>query len=359
MNWEGIFTYFNGVVAKPNQVKVIVYEDVLSISDPHLPDPKEVFYRLNSCRYTVIREEIHVYLSQSGTEQLIIPINHPAGIALQQKISEGHPGWFRRTYQKRGWWLITVIVAFLFAILWLAFRGLPPLLVKLVPVKQEIVWGDQIFQAVIEESNIDSNGTELLRSFASEYSLSKKYPIQLTLVEDTIANAYAIPGGNIVVHSGLIAALNEPQELFALLSHEATHVNSRHSMQQMMGNLTTGYLLSMIGTNFSDLGSTLVNQAGMLQELSYSRKLEAEADWQGQELMVKNKISPEGMTQLMQSLQASHPNEEIGLSFLSTHPVTKDRIERSKEFSRDHKIIPNALSKQVQNAWEELKKRYP
>jgi predicted Zn-dependent protease len=241
----------------------------------------------------------------------------------------------------------------------LAFRGLPPLLVRLIPVKQEIIWGQQIYEAVMEDAVIDSAGTELLRKFASNYPLSNTYPVQLTLVKDTIANAFAVPGGNIVVHSGLIASLKNPEELYALLSHEATHVNRRHSLRQMLGNITGSYLLSMLGTNFGGLGNTLINQAGMLQSLSYSRQLEAEADWEGQELMVKNGTNPAGMTELMESLQAAHPDLNSNLSFLSTHPVSASRIKSSKEFSQKSKFIARTPNPVVMEAWNSLKKRYP
>ncbi|MCA6514949.1 MAG: M48 family metallopeptidase [Chitinophagaceae bacterium] len=359
MNWEGIFTYFNGSVAKPYEVKVVLYEDVISISDPNHPDAREIYYPLQSCSFKVLRNQAHVFLQKGNAEHLVIPIEDPVFLQLQSRIQEGHTGWFRKTYQKKGWVLMGLIVLVLFGLMLLAFRGLPPLLVRLIPVKQEIIWGQQIYEAVMEDAVIDSAGTELLRKFASNYPLSNTYPIQLTLVKDTIANAFAVPGGNIVVHSGLIASLKNPEELYALLSHEATHVNRRHSLRQMLGNLTGSYLLSMLGTNFGGLGNTLINQAGMLQSLSYSRQLETEADWEGQELMVKNGTNPEGMTELMESLQAAHPALNSNLSFLSTHPVSANRIKSSKEFSQKSKFIARAPNPVVREAWNSLKKRYP
>jgi Zn-dependent protease with chaperone function len=359
MIWEGIFTYFNGAIAKPYEVKVVLYDDVLSISDLNHPEAREIFYPLRECSFKVLRNQAHVFLQKGNAEHIVFPIEDPVFLQLQSRIQEGHTGWFRRTYQKRGWGLIGIIVLVLFGLFLLAFRGLPPLLVKLIPAKQEIVWGQQIYSAVMEDATIDSTGTELLRRFAANYPMSDTYPIELTLVKDTVANAFAIPGGHVVVHSGLIAALKEPEELYALLSHEATHVNRRHSLQQMLGNLTGSYLLSMIGSNFNGLGNTLINQAGMLQSLSYSRQLEAQADWDGQELMVKNGTNPAGMADLMESLQAAHPDENFQLSFLSTHPVSKDRIKKSREFTKKRKYIPKTPPASAVEAWKSLKTRYP
>jgi predicted Zn-dependent protease len=306
-----------------------------------------------------LRNQAHIFLQKGNAEHLVIPVDDPVFLQLQVRLQEGHAGWFRKTYQKKGWVLMGLIVLVFFGLMLLAFRGLPPLLVRLIPVKQEIIWGQQIYEAVMEDAVIDSAGTELLRKFASNYPLSNTYPVQLTLVKDTIANAFAVPGGNIVVHSGLIASLKNPEELYALLSHEATHVNRRHSLRQMLGNITGSYLLSMLGTNFGGLGNTLINQAGMLQSLSYSRQLEAEADWEGQELMVKNGTNPSGMTELMESLQAAHPDLNSNLSFLSTHPVSASRIKSSKEFSQKSKFIARTPNPVVMEAWNSLKKRYP
>ena len=359
MIWQGTFTYFNGVVAKPHEVQVTLYEDVLSIIDPHHPEAKEIFYPFRTCHYKIIHQQAYVYLNRGSTEYLILPLTHPVFQSLQAKLNEGHTGWFRRTYQRNTGWLVALFIIIGFSFLYLLFKGLPPLLVQLIPVKQEIQWGKQIFPNAIADSKIDSSGTILLKTFASDYAMSKDYPIELTLVDDTTANAFAVPGGNIVVYSGLIAALQQPEELYALLAHEATHVNKRHSLQQMLGSLTSAYLFSMIGSNYSGLGNTLIQQAGMLQTLQYSRQLEAEADWKGQEMMKENGIDPAGMTKLMESLQLAHPDHGIGLSFLSTHPITSDRIAQSKKFTQSNTVVNKAPKEACLTAWQQLKLRYP
>jgi predicted Zn-dependent protease len=159
-------------------------------------------------------------------------------------------------------------------------------------------------------------------------------------------NAFAMPGGHIVIYSGIICAMKHPDELFALLGHEATHVNQRHSLQMMLTNLTSSYLLSILTSDFNGLGSTLINNADLLRELGYSRKLEAEADWKGQEIMIQNKVNPAY-------------SDNGNWSFLRSHPVTQDRISESKKFSQQHVGSFNSLQAEQQTAWEALKKLYP
>jgi predicted Zn-dependent protease len=126
----------------------------------------------------------------------------------------------------------------------------------------------------------------------------------------------------------------------------------------MLTNLTSSYLLSILTSDFNGLGSTLIGNAELLRELGYSRKLEAEADWKGQEIMIQNKINPAGMTQLMEALQAAY-SDNGNWSFLRSHPVTQDRISESKKFSQQHAGSFNSLPTEQQTAWEALKKLYP
>jgi predicted Zn-dependent protease len=230
--------------------------------------------------------------------------------------------------------------------------------VKFIPVQEEIKWGNQFYESILSDKEIDSSATELVKKITEHYSMSNQYPIKVAVVEDTTVNAFAMPGGHIVIYSGILCTMKHPDELFALLGHEATHVNQRHSLQMMLTNLTSSYLLSILTSDFNGLGSTLISNADLLRELGYSRKLEAEADWKGQEIMIQNKVNPAGMTQLMEALQAAY-SDNGNWSFLRSHPVTQDRISESKKFSQQHVGSFNSLQAEQQTAWEALKKLYP
>lgn len=218
-------------------------------------------------------------------------------------------------------------------------------------------WGNQLFEYFTNELQTDTAATRLMGIITRDFEMSNRYPIQVTVVNDTTVNAFALPGGHIVIYSGIIAAMKDQDQLYALLGHEASHVNERHSLQGMTQNLTSSFLLSLISSNLNGTGVNLIAQADFLRGLSYSRKLEATADWKGQEMMIKNKINPGGMTRLMEALQQAHP-ESGNWTFLSTHPITSDRINESKRFVQLHPTsFPASL--QSADAWTELKKLYP
>ena len=350
--------YYNGTSAIPHKVQVSLYGDALSILDPESEEPKEIYFPYTQCRYVKLEEQAFVYLQPSYASYLVVPVQHNLYLQLLSKISSEQTSWFQRLYKKNG---VALLFAFLIAaaaMLFIGYKTVPPLLVTFIPVQEEIKWGNQFYESIVSDKEIDSSATELVKKITEHYSMSNQYPIKVAVVEDTTVNAFAMPGGHIVIYSGIICTMKHPDELFALLGHEATHVNQRHSLQMMLTNITSSYLLSILTSDFNGLGSTLLGNAELLRELGYSRKLEAEADWKGQEIMIQNKVNPAGMTQLMEALQAAY-SDNGNWSFLRSHPVTKDRISESKKFSQQHVGSFNSLQAEQQTAWEALKKLYP
>jgi Zn-dependent protease with chaperone function len=350
--------YYNGSSAIPTNVHISMYGDALSIVDLESEEPKEIYFPYTECRYVKLEEQAFVYLQPSYTSYLVLPVQHPQYLELLSKISSKQTSWFQKLYKKNGAALFLAFLIAAAAMLFIGYKTVPPLLVRFIPVREEIKWGNQFYESILSDKEIDSSATELVKKITEHYSMSNQYPIKIAVVEDTTVNAFAMPGGHIVIYSGIISTMKHPDELFALLGHEATHVNQRHSLQMMLTNLTSSYLLSILTSDFNGLGSTLIGNAELLRELGYSRKLEAEADWKGQEIMIQNKVNPAGMTQLMEALQAAY-SDNGNWSFLRSHPVTKDRISESKKFSQQHVGSFNSLPAEQQTAWEALKKLYP
>jgi Zn-dependent protease with chaperone function len=350
--------YYNGSSAIPTNVHISMYGDALSIVDLESEEPKEIYFPYTECRYVKLEEQAFVYLQPSYTSYLVLPVQHPQYLELLSKISSKQTSWFQKLYKKNGAALFFAFLIAAAAMLFIGYKTVPPLLVRFIPVREEIKWGNQFYESILSDKEIDSSATELVKKITEHYSMSNQYPIKIAVVEDTTVNAFAMPGGHIVIYSGIISTMKHPDELFALLGHEATHVNQRHSLQMMLTNLTSSYLLSILTSDFNGLGSTLIGNAELLRELGYSRNLEAEADWKGQEIMIQNKVNPAGMTQLMEALQAAY-SDNGNWSFLRSHPVTKDRISESKKFSQQHVGSFNSLPTEQQTAWEALKKLYP
>jgi len=101
---------------------------------------------------------------------------------------------------------------------------------------------------------------------------------------------------------------------------------------------------------------TIINNANNLRELSYSRELEMEADNDGMKLMVKNNINPLGMKWLMEDLRKLDDEMPSSISFLSTHPLTDERIKNATDFCKGYTSIKAPMDSKAMMLWDELKK---
>jgi predicted Zn-dependent protease len=137
-------------------------------------------------------------------------------------------------------------------------------------------------------------------------------------------NAFALPGGFVVVNRGLLAAAESGEEVAAVLGHELSHVTLRHSTKRLAGSLGATAALALI-LGMVDLGAPAYTLAH-LSGLGYERDQEREADEVGMSLLMRAGISPIGMATFFErTSNALHPPEII-----STHPDPGDRAERAR-----------------------------
>lgn len=256
---------------------------------------------------------------------------------------------------------IYLLLAGLFGVLIAAYflfvYVFPSIAIKFVSEDREITMGNELFHQWVANQEINQTATNAMQDFANQLKLSQNYPIKVTVVNAAEVNAFAMPGGHIVVNSGLLEKLYKPESLVALLGHEASHINKRHSLHSILESMSTGFLLSFF-TRASGLSQFIIGNANTLRELHYSRQLEAEADREGMMIMDRNKIDPRGMLALMQTLKEVDQNNGMPqISFLSTHPLTDDRIRDAETYLSLH---PFEASKELNwnliYAWRGIKK---
>lgn len=223
-----------------------------------------------------------------------------------------------------------------------------------LPTAYEINLGNKLYNQIIAHDSIDTLKSDLVNRFTKQIHFNTDYAIQITVVHKDEVNAFATPGGHIIVYDALLNKLKNPDELAALLSHEATHVTERHSLRAISNELSRSLFLSIIFRDGSGVTSVLVENANMLNSLRFSREMERTADEGAIKIMMKNNIDPDGMVQLLFLLN-KEDNTNGSFSYLSTHPATKERIADVKAFISNNnlRIIQN---KQRNRIWDELKK---
>lgn len=144
------------------------------------------------------------------------------------------------------------------------------------------------------------------------------------------ANAFALPGGTIVVTDQLIALGGNDEEIIAVLAHELGHVSERHPMRQLLQSSVVGLAMTWY---LGDISSLLAVAPTLLLESNYSRNFERRADRFAADMLRINGISPSRLADMLEKLESSHSGAKESLGqpsriarFFSTHPDTGERI---------------------------------
>lgn len=215
-------------------------------------------------------------------------------------------------------------VLLLLALLWQADR-IAGAVAGRIPVAQEQKFGRHVFEGMRRTMKLKDEGAdfELVRSLGTRLTQGSRYQYEFHVVENAAINAFALPGGVIVVHTGLIRATKRPEELAGVLAHEVQHVELRHSLRSVIKE--TG-LRGLWAAATGDLGGSLAGQAALkLTSLRFSRDAEREADTQGFSKLAEQNIDPQGMVDFFATMK--HEAGATPPAWLSTHPDSAARQE--------------------------------
>ena len=156
---------------------------------------------------------------------------------------------------------------------------------------------------------------------------------RVSILDARLVNAFALPGGYIVVTTGLIRQCRTPDELAGVLAHEMAHVTERHNIRQMVRDRFFAFVAALLtgGSDIMDLvhsaGSAVVNSR-------FSREDEREADILGVRRLAKAGIDPEAIAKFFSGVSSSPgttPEDTDGFSYLDSHPLLAERITYMRE----------------------------
>lgn len=240
--------------------------------------------------------------------------------------------------------VITVTLIFLLAAASLYFLA-PKLIEKIaatLPVETEVQIGDKLFEQTKTEFSFNDAQSKIAQQFFDSLRFESSYPIRVHVVKSNELNAFAMPGGHIVVYDCIIRTMKSSNELAGLLAHEFSHINKHHSTRTLIQMAGTYGLLSLLVGDVSGIASLIVLNANELLNMSYSRSFEQEADREGVKLLVQRGIDPQGMIQLLKGLKLAETT--VVPQFLSTHPLTDARITDVKREIKQLAFSPQNTS---------------
>lgn len=183
----------------------------------------------------------------------------------------------------------------------------------------KLVFGEQACNNPTGQAAFDKLVTALRNAAGLDTS------VQSAVLSSAIPNALALPGGKIFVFDGLLAKANNADEVAGVIAHELGHLAHRDNMKGLIYNGGTSFLIGLL---FGDItgSSAMIFASRTLITSSYSREAETAADTFSIAVMQKLGRPPKAMGELM--LRVTGKEGGKGLSIISTHPLTEDRLAR-------------------------------
>lgn len=324
-------------MAEPVTASLLVFDKAISIGfrdeagqphTVHLPMQElTAAYEISSgesvIRHSITGHELRVQGKEATT--IILDMQEELNKPWYKKKNAGFRG--RVALFMTGFLLVLVVLYFLFV------PYLSAKIAESIAPETEQQLGDAVYEAMNLKSAEDTSSSRLLNEFFAAMEIETPYRIRIAVINSTTANAFAVPGGQLVVYSALLDKIRSYPELAALLSHEYTHVVKQHATKAIFRKLGSKIFLGLLFGRMGNVTSVLIDHADDVKSLTYSRTLEKEADTEGLALLMERRIDPEGFTALFRHLKESAPESALP-EFLLSHPDIENRIAYIKELSK-------------------------
>jgi beta-barrel assembly-enhancing protease len=229
---------------------------------------------------------------------------------------------------------------------------------KIISIENEKKFGDMIAESTFSEANGFERMQDLYVDSCVKVihdrlmtGLDKSlYQYEFYVVRQNDPNAFAIPGGKIFIHTGLIEFCKSPEELAAVLAHEMGHVEKRHTINNIVKQLGIDVVISFI-TNGGNSG--LESISGQMLSNFFSREDESEADDFALVLLDRSRIRPARLGEVFSRMKHEHGDLEGAFNLLSTHPELESRAAKSQAYQTTPQFSEEAVAidwQRLQNA---------
>ena len=213
----------------------------------------------------------------------------------------------------------------------------------LMSTAQEIEMGRQNYvpmqQSQGGEYDVDPALTTYVQRVGNKVAAQSgvNLPYEFVVLNNSVPNAWALPGGKIAINRGLLTEMESEAELAAVLGHEAVHAAARHSAKQQSRAMLmqVGVLGTAIVASDNDYGNLIAGGANLLAQMGlarYGRSAELESDRYGMEYMSQAGYDPQGAVELQETfLRLSEGRRTDWLSGLfASHPPSRERVEANR-----------------------------
>ncbi len=325
--------FYDGRSALSHEADVTLEDLALHIRT----DGQEIVWRVGDLTAEIEADQARVSNRRAPDARLVLSVGEWQGLVGDRLAG------FARARRRREVWLVGSLTAVAVGVVLFVFVGVPILsgpVARATPVDMELRMGANFDAQVgaIFPTCGDGEGQRVLAALGDRIAAGAETPfdIRVRAVEAPMINAFALPGGAVLITDDLIAEADSPDELAAVISHEVAHVEMRHVMQAVWRDLGIGMLLDLVVGGGTGAGQQAVILAGQASDLTYSREAELAADARGQALLHAAGLSSRGMAPFFERLARAEGAGRFGeaVEFMNSHPDSNRRGRLARAAAR-------------------------
>jgi Zn-dependent protease with chaperone function len=249
--------------------------------------------------------------------------------------------------------VMLALVALGYGLWWLPTRALPRA-VDALPTTVDRQLGDAVIgqflqgQREVRAPAMQAALEEMVARLADE-TPSPRFTYRVHVIDRDEMNAFALPGGQIVVFTGLIRRAAGPEQVAGVLAHEIAHVTGRHGLRGVARSVGVWGGLQLLVGDASGLMALATAGTAHAIVSGYSREQERAADAEGARMMAAAGLDPHALGQFF-SVMAREPRTEVpgALAWLSTHPESEERRATIEQLIPS---LPSVAARPLQSDW--------
>lgn len=279
-----------------------------------------------------------IRLARAEAAERLVILSPDALPALDRRC----PALRKSAYGGIGWRTVLIWTAAAFAAIAFLFLVAVPFVARhaadWVSPRLEAELGRQTAETVIALfARSAKGGPALCHTVAGQRALDKlaapliaaaklQTPVEIRVINAPLVNAFALPGGQILLFKGLIGFTQHPNELAGVLAHELAHLVLRHPTEVVVERSASAFLAGLLlGDVFG--GSVIAGLGRSMVSASYSREAERAADAQGVALLKAAGLDARPLAAFFKRIAAKEGDFAQIAPFLSSHPATKERVK--------------------------------
>lgn len=348
-DWQGI--YLDGQTAARHPATIRLMREALEISPAGGGTRLWPYRELRQTQGFYAGEEVRIERGGDLPETLLV-----ADSAFLESLHEVAPGLRLRFHDPRRRrarvrWTIAAAAGVLAVTAAIYLWGIPALAALAAP-RVPVAWEENVGRSAIAylapvdrrcgDPGLAATMDEIVRRLTAPAPPSP-YTLRVYVVNRPIVNAHALPGGSVVIFTGLLERTRTPEELAGVVAHELQHVLRRHTTRAVIQDASTGLLLMALTGDVTGPLAYGLQTARTLGELRYSRRAEDEADIEGMKMLLAARIDPTGMIGFFDTIRREEGSQPKALTYFSTHPLADERIARLRSMAAAWRGTPEPL----------------